>query len=140
MEHRRRAPRRSAGWFGICQIEGETDPEWRDCLVADISMLGLGISLHHFWPSELNGRHISVEAPAVGDSINVRLEGIIRNADRNPGGVVRVGIEFFDALTESELAVAELLNTLIKRDLDLEPPSLVVDESTPDYAVSRPIG
>ena len=77
-------------------------------MVADISILGLGISLHHFWPSELVGRHISVEAPAVGDSVNVRLEGTIRNADRGSGGVVRLGIEF-DGLTESELAVAGVL-------------------------------
>jgi hypothetical protein len=136
MEHRRRVPRRSAGWFGVCHIEGETDTEWRDCMVADISILGLGISLHHFWPSELVGRHITVEAPAVGDSINVRLEGVIRNADRTAGGVVRVGIEF-DGLSDSELAVADLLNSLINRDLVTPPP--MVDDGAPDYAISRPI-
>jgi hypothetical protein len=135
MEHRRRVPRRSAGWFGVCHIEGETDPEWRDCMVADISILGLGISLHHFWPSELVGRHISVDAPAVGDSINVRLEGVIRNADPLAGGVVRVGIEF-DGLSESELAVADVLNTLIHQDLVAPPPE--VEEGAPDYAISRP--
>jgi len=133
MEHRRRVPRRSAGWFGLCRIEGETDPEWRDCLVADISILGLGITLHHFWPSELVGRHISVEAPAVGDSINVRLEGVVRNADRAAGGVVRVGIEF-DGLSESELAVADVLSSLIHVSA---PP--VVGEEVPDYAIARPI-
>jgi hypothetical protein len=136
MEHRRRVPRRSAGWFGVCHIAGETDPEWRDCLVVDISILGLGISLHHFWPSELVGRHITVEAPSVGDSINVRLEGEIKNADRTEGSVVRVGIEF-DRLSESELAVADLLNRLIRRDLVTPPP--VIDEGAPDYAVARPI-
>ena len=116
MEHRRRVPRRSAGWFGICHIEGESEPEWRDCLVVDMSTLGLGVTLHHFWPSELVGRHISVEAPAVGDSVNVRLEGVIRNADRTSGGVIRLGIEF-DGLTESELAVAGVLGAFIDRDL-----------------------
>ncbi len=136
MEHRRRVARRSAGWFGLCHIEGESEPEWRDCTVADISMLGIGITLHHFWPSELVGRHISVEAPAVGDSINVRLEGTIMNADRASGGAVRLGIEF-DGLTESELAVAGVLGALINRDL-VAPP-LVADQGAPDYAVARPI-
>jgi hypothetical protein len=135
MERRRMIPRRSAGWYGVCHIEGETDPKWRDCLVADISIFGLGISLHHFWPSELVGRHISVEAPASGASVNVRLEGVIRNADRVSGGVVRVGIEF-DALTESELAVAGVLSTLIDRD-PLIPPS-GPDEESADYAIARP--
>lgn len=135
MEHRRRVPRRTAGWFGVCHIEGETDPEWRDCHVADISVLGLGISLHHFWPSELVGRHITVDAPAVGKSINVRLEGVIRNADRTPGGVVRVGIEF-DGLSESEVAVADVLHTLVHRDLFTVPPA--ADDSVPDYAIARP--
>jgi hypothetical protein len=136
MEYRRRVPRRSAGLFGVCHIEGESDPEWRDCQVADVSSLGLGITLHHFWPSELVGRHISVEAPSVGESINVRLEGVIRNAERTTGAVIRVGVEF-DGLTESELAVADLLNTLINRDLVAPPPA--VDEDAPDYAISRPI-
>ena len=99
-------------------------------------MLGIGITLHHFWPSELVGRHISVEAPAVGDSINVRLEGTIMNADRTSGGAVRLGIEF-DGLTESELAVAGVLGALINRDL-VAPP-LVGDQGAPDYAVARPI-
>jgi hypothetical protein len=136
MERRRMVPRRSAGWYGVCHIEGETDPEWRDCLVADISVFGLGITLHHFWPSELVGRRISVEAPGSGESVNFRLEGLIRNADRTSGGVVRVGIEF-DALTESELAVAGVLSTLIDRD-PLMPPS-VPEEGSPDYAIAMPV-
>jgi hypothetical protein len=105
-------------------------------MVADISILGLGITLHHFWPSELVGRHISVEAPAVGDSVNVRLEGTITNAERTSGGVIRLGIEF-DGLTESELAVAGVLSALINRDLVA--PSPVIGEGAPDYAIARPI-
>jgi hypothetical protein len=133
MEQRRRVPRLSAGWFGICHIEGESDPAWRDCQVIDISMFGLGITLHHFWPLELVGRHISVEAPAVGDSVNVRLEGVIRNADATSGGVIRVGIEF-DGLSESELAVATVLSALIP---DVVAPSHLAEEKSADYAVSR---
>ncbi len=135
MEHRRRVPRLSAGWFGICHIEGESDPGGRDCRVIDISMFGLGITLHHFWPLELVGRHISVEAPAVGDSVNVRLEGVIRNAQPTSGGIVRVGIEF-DGLSESELAVAAVLGTLIGPDIGAS--SAVAQESAADYAIARP--
>jgi PilZ domain len=134
MEHRRRAPRLSAGWFGICHIEGESEPESRDCKVVDVSILGLGITLHHFWPSELVGRHISVEAPAVGDSVNVRLEGVIRNADPLAGGVVRCGIEF-DGVTESELAVAHVLGSLIEREVVV--PQRVAEEESPDYAIAK---
>ena len=137
MEHRRRVPRRSAGWFGICHIAGESDPDWRDCRVIDMSMLGLGITLHHFWPSELVGRHISVEAPAVGDSVNVRLEGVIKNAEPTSGGVVRVGIEFI-GLAETELAVATVLRTLI--DGDVGASSSTADKGDADYAASTANG
>ena len=105
-------------------------------MVVDISILGLGITLHHFWPSELVGRQISVEAPAVGNSLNVRLEGEIRNADAVSGGVVRLGIEF-DGLTESELAVAGVLGASIHHDVVTPPPA--VEEGVPDYAITRPI-
>lgn len=134
MEQRRRVPRVSAGWFGICHIEGESDPNWRDCQVIDISMFGLGITLHHFWPTELVGRHISVEAPAVGASVNVRLDGVIRNADQTSGGVIRVGIEF-DGLSESELAVATVLSALIP---DTAVPSSLAEEKSTDYAITGP--
>jgi hypothetical protein len=112
MEHRRRIPRHSTDWFGICHIEGESDPDWRDCRVVDMSTLGLGIMLHHFWPAEIVGRRISVDAPAAGDSVNIRLEGVITNAESTPGGVVRVGIEF-DGPSESELAIATVLGEMI---------------------------
>ena len=86
MEQRRRVPRRSTGWFGMCHIEGESDPEWRDCQVANVSSLGMGLRLQHFWPSEIVGRQITVEAPAAGDSINVRFGGVITHAERTAGG------------------------------------------------------
>jgi len=135
MEQRRRVPRMSAGWFGICHIEGESEPEWRDCQVIDVSSLGLGITLHHFWPLELVGRQITVEAPAVGGSVNVRLAGVITNADRTAGAVIRVGIEF-DGLTESELAVAGVLSLLVDSDLAELPQT--ADEDAPNLAIARP--
>jgi hypothetical protein len=145
MEQRRRVPRLSAGWFGICHIEGESDPAWRDCQVIDISMFGLGITLHHFWPLELVDRNISVEAPAVGESLNVRLEGVIRNAEQTPGGVIRVGIEFNGLLSESELAVATVLGALIPGTAAPAPVATAApvaatapEAAATDYAIAQP--
>jgi hypothetical protein len=116
MGDRRRIPRQRAGWHGICHIEGEWVPSWRDCRVNDISMLGLRITLHHFWPAELIGRHISVDASAVGDSVKVRLEGVITRAEPTAGGIVRIGIEF-DRLSKSEPAMAGVLGSVIGGDV-----------------------
>jgi hypothetical protein len=135
MEQRRRVPRRSTSWFGICHIEDESDPEWRDCQVANVSSLGMALKLHHFWPSEIVGRQITVEAPTAGDSINVRFAGVITHSERTAGSVIRIGIEF-DGLTEFELAVAGVLSLL----LGSEPvePSPEADQEALFYASSRP--
>jgi hypothetical protein len=135
MEQRRRVPRRSTGWFGMCHIEGESDPEWRDCQVANVSSLGMGLRLQHFWPSEIVGRQITVEAPAAGDSINVRFGGVITHAERTAGSVVRIGIEF-DELTEFELAVAGVLSLLVGNEPVESSPE--ADQEASFYAISRP--
>lgn len=101
MKHRRRVPRQPASWEGICHVEGEPSAGRRSCRVIDISMLGLGMTLEHSSPNELLGRRISVDVPAVSDSVSIRLEGVVNNAVRMPEGVVRVGIAF-DGLSESE--------------------------------------
>lgn len=110
MENRRRVPRQSVAWRGrgYCHVQGESAYGWRDCQVLDISSLGLGIELHHFWPSELVGRHISVDLPAVGNSVNLMLQGTIRNAELMPGSVVRLGIEFV-GLSVEELSIIDVL-------------------------------
>jgi hypothetical protein len=105
MKHRRRVTRQPASWEGTCHIEGEPSAGWRACKVIDISMLGLGMTFEHSSPSELLGRHISVDVPAVSDSVSIRLEGVVTNAVRMPEGVVRVGIAF-DGLLESEPGTA----------------------------------
>jgi len=83
----RRVKRIRAGWDGICRIEGE--PGDLRCRVLDISMLGLGITFKHPSPSELSGRRISVDVPAVA-----QLEGKITHAEPILGGAVRAGITF----------------------------------------------
>lgn len=100
---RRRVPRQTAGWDGICHIEGESAEERRGCRVIDISMLGLGMSLNHPSPSQTVGRRISVDVPTLGDSVSIRLEGKITNARPTLEGSARVGIEF-DEPSVSELA------------------------------------
>jgi hypothetical protein len=103
MEHRRRVPRQPAGWRGLCLIDGESATGWHDCRVIDISMLGLGITLHHPAPSQLVGQGLSVQVPALGDTVKIRFEGKIKNATAPvAGGVVRVGIEFAEVSEASQ--------------------------------------
>ena len=105
MKQRRRVSRQPASWEGNCHIEGESPTKPRACRVIDISMLGLGMTLEHSSPSELLGRRIFVDVPAVSDSVSIRLEGVVSNAVPMLEGVVRVGIAF-DGLAESEQGIA----------------------------------
>ncbi len=93
---RRRVPRQLAGWTGTCLMDGETDAERRECQVVDISMLGLGLLLHHPSPFGLVDRRISVEVSAIDDRVNISLEGVVRHAAVTSSGAVRVGVEFDD--------------------------------------------
>jgi PilZ domain len=94
---RRRVPRQMAGWVGICLIQGEPATKRHDCRVVDISMMGLGLLFQHPSPSVLVGRRMSVDVTAVGDRVNIRLEGKVTNATATPGGAARIGIEFDDS-------------------------------------------
>lgn len=112
MDTRRRIPRQAAGWTGTCLIEDDAAAaQWRDCWVLDISMLGLGIALDHRRPFELMDREISVEFPAVGDLVSVRLEGKIKNIEVMRLGLVHAGIEFV-GLSAEEQAIAAVLGAL----------------------------
>lgn len=93
--NRRRAERHYVGWNGFYHLAGESAAGWRDCRVIDVSTNGLGIRLQHFRPAELVNRHISIDLPAVGDSVNLHLEGQIKHVSKTPlRAWVRVGIEF----------------------------------------------
>lgn len=117
MDNRRRTARQTVGWNGSCHIEGEGASGWRDCRVVDISVFGVGIRLQHLRPTELVGRRISVELPAVGESINLRLEGEIRNAVRTTlRTTVRIGIEF-DELSNTERSILQALTCTGDRGL-----------------------
>ncbi len=111
MEVRRRVPRQIASWVGSCHIEGEPAEEPRRCRVLDVSELGLGIVIDHPLGSGLVGRHVSVETPTMGTSVNIRLEGEVRNAVALDSGSVRLGIEF-DGLAKLEKSVLNALSVL----------------------------
>jgi hypothetical protein len=111
MEFRRRVPRRLASWVGYCHVDGEPVEQRRECRVLDISEFGVGILFHHPQGSELIGRHVSVETPTFGTSVNVQLDGTVRKAVLKDDGSVRLGIEFA-RLTELETSVFKALGVL----------------------------
>lgn len=82
---------------------------WRDCEVIDISMFGLGITLHHPQPWELVHRSILVDISAIGEAVNIRLEGEVRDAAFTLEGDIRVGIEF-TGLSKTERAITAILS------------------------------
>jgi hypothetical protein len=83
----------------------------RPCRVLDVSELGLGLVLEHPLGSGLVGRRISVETPTMGVSVNVQLEGEIKNATPLENGSVRIGVEF-GGLTELEQSLVRALGVL----------------------------
>jgi hypothetical protein len=115
MEYRRRAPRQATAWTGFCHIDGEPTAMWRDCEVVDISMFGLGLTFIHPQPWELVHRRIFVDISAIGDAVNIRLEGEIRDAAFTLEGDIRVGVEL-EGLSPAELAITAVLGDINKDD------------------------
>jgi hypothetical protein len=114
----RRTPRQPANWAGMYRLEGESAVEPRACEIADISKSGLGITFPHGRPSELIGRRISVEISAVGNTVNLRLKGEIKNATvvNARSAIARVGIEFaaLPVIEEAMLAaVVDVMNEVL---------------------------
>jgi hypothetical protein len=109
MEYRRRVERQPTAWAGFCHIDGESPARWRDCEVVDISMFGLGVTFHHPEPWNLVNRRIFVDISAIGEAVNIRLEGEIRNADFTLEGDIRVGVELV-GLSDSEQAITAVLS------------------------------
>ena len=117
MEYRRRAPRQPAAWSGFCHIEGEPTAMWRDCEVIDVSMFGLGVTFIHPQPWELVHRRIFVDISAIGDAVNIRLEGDIKDAAFTLEGDIRVGIELVGA-SPAELAITAVLSGITKAEAE----------------------
>lgn len=108
MEYRRGARRQPTAWAGFCHLDEESPALWRDCEVIDVSMHGLGITLHHPEPWALVDRSIFVDVSAIGDAVSIRLEGVVRDAAFTLEGDIRVGIEFV-GLSEAERAITAVL-------------------------------
>jgi len=72
-------------------------------------MFGLGVTFIHPQPWELMNRRIFVDISAIGEAVNIRLEGEIRDAAFTLEGDIRVGIEFV-GLSEAELAITAVLS------------------------------
>src|ERR1700722_15113479 len=123
MHYRRRVERQPTAWAGFCHIEGESPSMWRDCEVIDISMLGLGITFHHPQPWELMNRRILVDVSAIGNAVNIRLEGEIRDAAFTLEGDIRVGIELV-GLSPSELAITAVLGGISQDEVKAAAPRL----------------
>jgi hypothetical protein len=109
MEYRRRVERKPTAWSGFCHIAGESPSMWRDCEVVDISMFGLGITLHHPQPWELVHRRILVDVSAIGDAVTIRLEGEIKDAAFTLEGDIRIGLEF-TGLSRTSQAITAVLS------------------------------
>jgi hypothetical protein len=82
---------------------------WRDCEVIDVSIFGLGLTFIHPQPWDLVHRRIFVDISAIGDAVNIRLEGEIKDAAFTLEGDIRVGIEFV-GLSQAELAITAVLS------------------------------
>ena len=80
----------------------------------------------HRNPSELLGRSILVEFPAMSQWVSVRLEGQINHIEEMAPELVRVGIEF-EGLSKEEQAVATVLGVMTE----------VVDPGAPLHLVAR---
>ena len=112
MQRRRRVPRQSAGWSGTYVVEDEPRAGSHDCLVIDISVLGVGLELLGSVPTDLVGRRISLEVQTpVGTSVSIRLVGEVRNSAPGRLGGVRVGLEFI-GLSDTERSILDALELM----------------------------
>ena len=74
MDYRRRAERQPTAWAGFCHI-AENLLQCARLRGHRHLMFGLGITFHHPQPWELVNRRVVVDISAIGDAVNIRLEG-----------------------------------------------------------------
>jgi hypothetical protein len=107
VSRRRRVPRQSTSWFGHYRL-GD-DPEWADCEVVDVSVIGIGACINAGGSEAEVGQHITIEVrAAAGGSVSLQLLGEIRHAQRMADGRLRIGAEF-SGLSETECAILDAL-------------------------------
>ena len=113
MALRRRAPRASTErWPGKYLVDDDQSLGWRECIVLDLSNLGMGLELVDKAHPALFGRRIQVEVD-VGESsaISLHLAGVVRNLNPGTRGGTRVGVEFI-GLSEREQAILKAMEYL----------------------------
>jgi hypothetical protein len=103
--------RHASGWRGSWRLAEDSELDWQDCRVVDMSVRGLGITFVHSDPSVLWGRRLCVELPGGASSVNVRLEGKIEHVMQTINRDVRVGIEFTE-LSQTERAITAVLSVM----------------------------
>ena len=109
--YRRRAPRvHTAGWSGKCIVEDDPEAGWSECRLLDVSLLGLGLELLGDVPHDVIGRRLVVDVD-VGESISIRLVGLIRRLGPGHPGWTRAGLDF-EGLCESEQSVLKVIDYL----------------------------
>jgi c-di-GMP-binding flagellar brake protein YcgR len=111
VEQRRRVTRQGACWSGRYKVEGRRRSDWRECLVVDVSRLGVGLVLDGSIPRDLVSEEILVELHLPGTTVMVRLRGEVRHAAHNVRGGARIGMEFVE-LSEVERSVLDVLESV----------------------------
>ncbi len=110
---RRRTPRISVDhWPAKYTVADDPQSGWHECVLLDVSLLGMGAELFGPTSSALIGRRLSVEVDVgTESSISLRLAGVVRNVRPGEEGGTRAGIEFV-GLSESDLSVLKLMEQL----------------------------
>lgn len=110
--YRRRVPRQEAGWPGKCRLDDDLSVGWAECLVLDISVIGVGVEVSGPLPSDLVGRRIEIEVhPPVGSSVAIHMVAQVRNTTPGRTGGVRIGMEFVD-LSDTERSILDALEMM----------------------------
>lgn len=112
VRHQRRVPRQQVGWDGKCLLDDDPTTGWVECLVLDISVIGVGIEVFDRLPRDLIGRRIAVDVqPPNSGSMNIHMVGEVRNTGPGRNGGVRVGMEFVD-LNDTERSILDALEMM----------------------------
>lgn len=110
--YRRRVPRQEAGWRAKCRLDDDLSVGWAECLVLDISVVGVGVEVSGPLPNDLIGRRIEIEVqPPVGSSVTIHILAEVRNTTPGRNGGVRIGMEFVD-LSDTERSILDALEMM----------------------------
>lgn len=101
-ELRRLLPRQFANWRGKYAYEGDSEVNWHDCRIIDISTSGAGLELLDSEDDEVVGNHILLA---------IHLRGEVRNAAPGRDDSLRAGVKFV-GLSQLEIDYMDSLAVL----------------------------